>query len=61
MKTEFIYNDEIIATADLERPSNVDSIVKIFGKEYIVVVNTHKVEINDTTSEKMECVVSTLI
>lgn len=59
MKTEFIYNDEIIATVDLEEPLYENStVVAIFGKEYIVFENHHEVEINaDGSYEKMVCAV----
>lgn len=58
MKTEFIYNDEIIATADLEEPLYENSTVAIFGKEYIVFENHHEVKVDeDGSHEKVECIV----
>ena len=58
MKTEFDYNDEIIATADLEEPLCEDSTVTIFGKKYVVFENYHKVEIDENGAhEKVVCTV----
>lgn len=58
MKTEFEYNNYIIATADLEEPLYEDSTVTIFGKEYIVFENYHDVEIDeDWAHEKVVCTV----
>jgi hypothetical protein len=58
MKTEFEYNNYIIATADLEEPLYEDSTVTIYGKEYVVFENYHDVEIDeDGTHEKVVCTV----
>ena len=60
MKTEFDHNDEIIATADLEKSLYENSIVTIFGKKYIVFENHHTVEIDENgTQEKVVCTVVT--
>lgn len=60
MKTEFEYNDNIIATADLEEPLYEDSTVTIFGKEYVVFENYHYVEIDKNgVHEKVVCTVVT--
>ena len=58
MKTEFEYNNTIIATADLEEPLYEDSTVTIYGKEYVVFENYHNVEIDeDGVHEKVVCTV----
>ena len=60
MKTEFEYDNKIIATADLEEPLYEDSTVTIFGKEYVVFENYHEVEIDeDGSHEKIVCTVVT--
>lgn len=60
MKTEFEYNNNIIATADLEEPLYEDSVVTIYGKEYVVFENYHEVKIDeDGTHEKVVCSVIT--
>ncbi len=60
MKTEFEYDNKIIATADLEEPLYEDSTVTIFGKEYVVFENYHDVEIDkDGVHEKVVCTVVT--
>ena len=60
MKTEFEYNNKIIATADLEKLLYEDSIVTIYGKKYIVFENHHTVEIDENgTHEKVVCTVFT--
>ena len=60
MKTEFDHNDEIIATADLEKSLYENSTVTIFGKKYIVFENHHTVEIDENgTHEKVVCTVFT--
>ena len=60
MKTEFEYNNKIIATADLEKLLYEDSIVTIYGKKYIVFENHHTVEIDENgTHEKVVCTVVT--
>ena len=60
MKTEFEYNDNIIATADLEKPLYEDSRVTIYGKEYVVFENYHDVEIDENgVHEKVVCTVVT--
>jgi hypothetical protein len=60
MKTEFEYNNNIIATADLEEPLYEDSTVTIYGKEYVVFENYHDVEIDENgTHEKVVCTVVT--
>lgn len=58
MKTEFEYNDKIIATADLEKQLYEDSTVTIFGKEYVVFENYYDVEIDENGAhEKVVCTV----
>lgn len=60
MKTEFKYNNNIIATADLEKLLYEDSTVTIFGKEYVVFENYHTVEIDENgVHEKVVCTVVT--
>ena len=60
MKTEFEYNDEIIATADLEGLLCEDSTVTIFGKKYIVFENHRTVEIDENSRhERVVCTVVT--
>ena len=60
MKTEFEYNNKIIATADLEEPLYEDESVTIFGKEYVVYQNHHEVEIhNSGCEEKVICSIIT--
>ena len=60
MKIEFKHNNEIIATADLEKLLYEDSTVTIFGKEYVVFENYHDVEIDENgTHEKVVCTVVT--
>lgn len=60
MKTEFEYNDKIIATADLEEQLYENSTVTIYGKEYVVFENYHNVEIDeDGAHEKVVCTVVT--
>ena len=60
MKTEFNYNDEIIATVDLEGLLCEDSTVTIFGKKYIVFENHHTVEIDENgRHENVVCTVVT--
>ena len=58
MKTEFDHNDEIIATADLEKSLYENSTVTIFGKKYIVFENDYIVEIDENGAhEKVVCTV----
>lgn len=60
MKTEFEYDNKIIATADLEEPLYEDESVTIFGKEYVVYQNYHEVEIhNSGCEEKVICSIIT--
>ena len=60
MKTEFDHNDEIIATADLEKLLCEDSTVTIFGKKYIVFESYYEVEIDENGAhEKVVCTVVT--
>ena len=58
MKTEFEYDNKIIATADLEKSLYEDSTVTIFGKKYVVFENHHEVEIDENgVHEKVVCIV----